>query len=108
MGRINMPKKATMRFNGLAMVPDIDIEYRGFNIKAKMDFGNSPYKNVNTYRKGYVVVKDGVNAMPGAIWATSIVEAKSMIDSFIEADGSSAMFWVIQGEKQGKNEYEEV
>ena len=103
-----MAKEAELVHNGLVNVPQIDIEYRDFHIVPKLDFGSTPYQNVNTYRKGYVIVKDGVNVMPGATWATSVIEAKVMIDVYIEADGNGEMFWKILRVKQGMCDYEKV
>lgn len=101
-------KKVEYVNNGLVNVPDIDIEYRGFRIRPKLDFGSTPYLNVNTYKKGYVVVQDGINPMPGATWSTSVLEAKVMIDVYIEADGDGDTFWKMMREKQGRAEYEDV
>lgn len=103
-----MRKKAEFVSNGLVNVPNIDIEYRGYHIIPKLDFGSYPYLNVNTYKKGYVIVKDSMNVMPGATWATSIIEAKEMINSLIESNGDGQLFWEIQRRKQGLEEYEEV
>lgn len=103
-----MRKKVEHVSNGLVNVPNIDIEYKGFHIMPKRDFGGYPYSNVNTIRKGYVVVKDGCNVMPGATWAHSVIEAKEMIESYIEAEGNGDLFWKIHREKQGLGEYEEV
>lgn len=103
-----MRKKVERISNGLVNVPDIKIEYRGFIIQPKRDFGGYPYSNVNTIRKGYVAVRDGLNYMPGATWAGSVIEAKAMIDSYIEADGDGQKFWEIHREKQGLAEFEEV
>lgn len=103
-----MTKKAELVHNGIINVPNIDIEYRGFHIRPKLDFGRTPYQNVNTYRKGYVVVKGNVNVMAGGTWATSVIEAKAMIDAHIEADGNGEMFWKILRVKQGMSDYEEV
>lgn len=103
-----MEKRPKFVNNGLVNVPNIEIEYRGFIIKPKLDFGKYPYQGVNTYRKGYVMTKDGYNVMAGATWATSIVEAKSMIDSHLEAEGDPIRFWKIENAKRGLNEYEEV
>jgi hypothetical protein len=105
---LDMKKVPEYVSNGLVNVPDIDIEYRGFHIKAKRDFGSYPYSNVNTYKKGYVVVKDGCNPMPGATWATSVIGARVMIDSYIEAEGDARLFWEIHRAKQGLDEYTEV
>ena len=101
-------KEAKMIHNGLVNVPDIDLEYRDFHIVPKLDFDGMPYQNVNTYRKGYVIVKDYVNIMPGATWATSVIEAKAMIDAYIEADGNAEMFWKIFRVKEGKCDYLKV
>jgi hypothetical protein len=105
---IVVKKKVEFVHNGLVNVPDIKIDYRGFTIQPKRDFGSYPYSNVNTYRKGYVAVKDNLNYMPGATWASSVIEAKAMIDSYIEADGNGQKFWEIHREKQGLGEFEEV
>lgn len=104
-----MKKKAEKVHNGLVNVPNIDIEYRGFHIIAKRDFGRYAHHNVNTYRKGYVITNDnGCNVMPGAAWAASVIEAKVMVDTLIEAEGDGALFWEILRAKQGRDEYEEV
>ena len=101
-------KEAEKVHNGLVNVPNIDIEYKGYHIKPKLDFGGYAHKNVNTYYKGYVVVKDGYNAMPGATWSPSVIGAKVMIDTFIEADGDGDVFWKLHRSKQGLDEYKEV
>lgn len=103
-----MRKKAETVSNGLVNVPNIDIEYRGFHIKPKRDFGSYPHQNVNTYCKGYVVVQNGCNVIAGGAWASSVIEAKALIDSHIEADGDAELFWKIHREKQGLAEYVEV
>lgn len=101
-------KKADLVNNGLVNVPNINIEYKGFHIVPKLDFGKYPHSDVNTYRKGYVVVKSGINVMPGATWASSIIESKEMIESYLEANGNAELFWTIIRRKQGLEEYEEV
>lgn len=104
-----MKKEAEYVFNGLINVPNIDIEYRGYHIVPKRDFGGYPFSsNGNTYRRGYVVVQGCVNVMPGATWSSSVIEAKAMIDSYIEADGDNQLFWEIHRKKQGRDEYQEV
>lgn len=101
-------KKPEYVFNGLVNVPNINIEYRGFHIIPKRDFGGYPYSNVNVYKKGYVIVKGGCNVMAGATWADSVIVAKAMIDSHIEADGNAELFWKIHRAKQGLDEWSEV
>lgn len=95
--------------NGMINVPSISIEYRGFTIKPKLDMGSTPWSsNGNTIRKGYVVVRDGYNPMPGGAWAQSVIEAKVMIDTFIEAEENAEKFWMLLREKQGLAEYQDV
>ncbi len=102
-------KKAEMVFNGMINVPNIRIEYRGFTIQPKLDMGKHPWSsNGNTYRRGYVVVRDGYQAMPGATWSENVIGAKVMVDSFIEANEDGQKFWEIMREKQGREEWDEV
>lgn len=105
-------KKAEMVSNGLINVPNISIDYRGYTIVPKRDFGNIAYQsNGCVYRKGYVVIGGEYricNVMPGGIWFNSIVEAKDGIDTLIESKESGKDFWAIQKEKDGLNEWEEV
>jgi hypothetical protein len=103
-------KKAELVSNGLIKVPNILIEYRGYQIKPKRDFGSHPYHTSNggVIYKGYVVTDGICNVMPGATWAHSVSEAKEMIDVFIESNGDSAKFWELLRERQGLAEWEEV
>lgn len=72
-----------------------DEEYKGHTITAKLDFGDNPYLvNGASVRHGWVVVKDGCNAMPGAIWFGLRREARKAIDILIETDGDSDAFWM--------------
>lgn len=104
----NMAKKVETVSNGLVQVPNIDIEYRGYHIVPKRDFGSTPWQNVNTYRKGYVVTDGFVNVLPAATWSSSVIEAKAMIDSYIDSNGDSDLFWKLLREKQGRDIYQEV
>jgi len=64
------------------------IEYRGFTVESKRDFGPSGFLVDGRFTKiGYVVIKNGCNAMPGAVWFRTIEDAKNAIDVFIETDG---------------------
>ncbi len=106
---MSLLKETKLVYNGLIEVPDIEIEYRGFHIVPKLDFEGVPHEGVaNTYRKGYLIVIDYVNIMPSDTWATSVIEAKAMIDAYSEADGNAEMFWKILRVKEGKCDYEEV
>ena len=102
-------KTPEMRSNGIINVPQIEIKYRGFTIKPKMDMGSTPWmSNGNTIRRGYVVIRDGCLAMPGGSWSGSIIEAKVSIDTFIEAEENGDRFWELLREKQGLAEWSEV
>lgn len=102
-------KKAQMRHNGIMNVPDIEIEYKGFKIKAKLDMGKHAWlSNGNSICRGYIVVKDHCLTMPGGAWAHSVIEAKAMIDILIEAEGDAKRFWSLLREAQGLSEYEYV
>ena len=103
-------KKAEKVSNGLIKVPNILIEYRGYKIEPKRDLGSHPYHRSNggVIYKGYVVTDGICNVMPGATWAHSVVEAKAMVDVFIESNGDSAKFWELLRERQGLAEWEEV
>lgn len=103
-----MKKQAEMVHNGMILVPNISIEYRGFFIRPKLDMGSTPwFANGNEYRRGYIVTHD-VQVMPGAIWFHSVIEARVAIDILIESNGESAIFWNLWNEYNGQNEYESV
>ena len=67
------------------------VDYRGFTIEPKQDFGPGPgfYINGQFIKRGYVVVKDGCNAMPGATWFDTIEDAKEAIDILIDVGGEN-------------------
>lgn len=70
-------------------------EYAGFWIKPKKDFG-SGFWDAPTRRhvkEGWVICKDGCNAMPGATWAHNLAEAHQMIDAFMAVDCDGQKFW---------------
>ena len=106
------PKTVDYVHNGMINVPNVQMEYRGYVIVPKRDMGNSPWLiNGNSVRRGYVITQNGVNVMPGATWACSLIEAKVMIDTLEETndkDGSAKTFWDLWNEKQGLSEYEDV
>lgn len=71
-------------------------EYAGFWIKPKRDFGETGFYDSKTRRnvkEGWVIVKDGCNAMPGATWAHNLAEAQQMIDVYMAVDGDAQKFW---------------
>lgn len=65
------------------------IDYRGFTIEPKRDFGPSGfYIGGRFVKRGYVVVKERCNAMPAATWFLTIEDAKQAIDVLIDVDGA--------------------
>jgi len=74
-------------------------EYKGYIIEPKLDFGEYPYLvNGATYKAGWVVVKGGCNAMPGATWFRLRKQARKAIDALIESDGDTDRFWRLMEE----------
>lgn len=79
------------------------VKFRGFTIEPKRDFGPTGfYIDGRFIKRGYVVVKDGCNAMPGATWFLTIADAKEAINVLIDVGGDdiwnresgySAKFW---------------
>lgn len=66
--------------------------YRGYTIQAKRDYADVLSFDRGFYiRDGYVVVKDGCNAMPGAAWFQTVDSARKSID-ILEAVGEKR-FW---------------
>ena len=69
-------------------------KYRGHEIKPKLDFGEYGYWIDGKYvKKGWVVVKDYCNIMPGATWFQTVPEAKEAIDLLIAVKGNAKEFW---------------
>lgn len=102
-------KKFIKVSNGLINVPNIEINYRGYKIIPKRDFGKYPYQNNGcVYSKGYVVTDGTCNVMPGATWSHSVIEAKAMIDTLHESIETGKDFWELHRVKQGLMEWEEV
>lgn len=104
-----MKKKAESVSNGMIMVPNISIEYKGYTIRPKLDMGSTPWLiDGNEYRRGYIVTRDGVQVMPGATWFHSVLEARVAIDILIDVKGDGPAFWHLMREQNGLNEYESV
>jgi hypothetical protein len=78
----------------LDIVEEQAVEYRGYTITPKLDFGNRPHLvNGAYYKHGWVVVKDGCNAMPGATWFSLVSKAKRAIDILEDVGEDSDEFW---------------
>jgi hypothetical protein len=83
-------------FNGMVNVTVRDFEYNGFHIVNKLDMGSYPHlSHANSIRTGFVVTKDGCNAMPGAIWFKCMLSAKAGIDLWMESGYTAELFWKL-------------
>lgn len=61
------------------------IEYRGYNIQVKRDFGGRAHLvDGLPCMWGYVVVKGICNVMPGGTWFQTVKSAKQAIDILID------------------------
>lgn len=79
------------------------VDYHGFTIEPKRDFGPTGFFIDGKFiKRGYVVVKDGCNAMPGATWFYTIELAKEAIDIWIDVHCDAALFWVHLPAKKGQ------
>lgn len=104
-----MKVQAELIKNGMILVPNISIEYKGYTIRPKLDMGTSPWLiNGNEYRRGYIVTQNDLQVMPGSTWFSSVIEARFAIDVLIESNGDKTAFWNLWNEYSGRNEYESV
>jgi len=65
---------------------DKKVDYKGYNINPKRDFGSYGFLiKEKTVSKGFVVTdKHNVNVMPGATWFQTIKDAKNGINVLIK------------------------
>jgi hypothetical protein len=104
-----MQRTIPMVFNGMINVPIIEIIHKGYVITAKLDMDATPWQSSgNTYRNGYIVVKDGTLAMPRGVWFSSVIEARASIDILIKSEGNVQKFWSLLQEQQGLSECKDV
>lgn len=83
-----------------------DTNYRGYVIQAKEDFGGKPFLlRGRDIGQGFVAMKGGTNAMPGAIWFESEAEAQFAIDILERNNGDSLQFWKEFRERQNERCY---
>lgn len=67
------------------------LEYRGYHIVLKRDFGRHFHLvDGMPCRWGFIVTKGGANALPGAVWCQTVKEAKQCIDCLIETGDTGA------------------
>jgi hypothetical protein len=84
--------------------------YRGYTITPKRDFGRYGYWSADhrcNLNAGWVITYlegeyRGCNAMPGATFAWTLVEAREMIDDLISAGGekNAQAFWDKRKERR--------
>lgn len=75
--------------------------YAGYSVVPKRDFGAHMPPGVT---HGWVVVKDGCNALPGATWASTMAEASQLIDVLLAVDENTdkqQRFWHLLSAIQG-------
>ena len=91
--------------NGLLMVPDEKIAYKGYTIVPKRDFGNTAYQDRgNVTRRGYLVIQNHCNIMPGGAWFKSVLEAKVGIDILIDSQTTGQNFHELYRARNGQEE----
>lgn len=74
------------------------IEFQGFTILPKRDFGTVGFNIMGEkVRDGFVVTKNGCNVMPGATWFQTVVAAKRAILNWIDAGENSDIWWLLEG-----------
>lgn len=84
------------------------MEYRGYTIKPKLDFGKYGFYIDGEYVKTGFVVTDGFcNVMPGATWSQTEDGAKVLIDIYITAEGDAEKFWDLVKVRRKREEEEE-
>lgn len=67
--------------------------YRNHLIEIKQDFENDFYiVDGMPTETGYIVTKNNVNVMPGAVWFQTVKHAKRAIDILISTEGDADMF----------------
>lgn len=80
------------------------LDYKGHQILAKRDYSDFVAYDQGFYiREGFVIVKDGCNAMPGAGWVKTVDRAKECID-ILEAVGEERFHEVYGKVRQAKRE----
>lgn len=70
--------------------------YHGYSIQLKRDFPKGgALIDGKIITRGWVVIKNSCNIMPGATWFRSITKAKHAIDVFIKSGGDADLFWEL-------------
>jgi hypothetical protein len=76
--------------------------YKDHQIVPKKDFGGGKGFLIDGHfiKNGFVVTKDGCNAMPGATWFQTTKAAMKAIDDLIVADGDAKIFWELHSARR--------
>ena len=70
------------------------IAYRGFTIQARADRQPSGFWTGSHWvESGWIVARDGRNALPDAPWFETLALAEQAADAFIQANGDRDEFW---------------
>lgn len=70
--------------------------HRGHQIVPKRDFGTHGHLiNGKIVKRGWVVVKDHCNIMPGATWFQTPSRARHAINVLLRVKGNADRFWEI-------------
>jgi hypothetical protein len=79
------------------------LNYRDHMILVKQDFGSSFHLiDGMPTNIGYVVVKDGVNVMPGAVWFQTVKQARRAVDLLILTEGNVELFYKAMNAYNGR------
>lgn len=76
------------------------IKIDDYTIEPKKDFGSYGYRIVTNGRGenvkvGWIVTKGGALATPGAVWATTVDEAKRMVYALIASKEDAKIFHAL-------------
>lgn len=78
------------------MARNYSVQYRGFTLHVKGDFGDQPHLiDGLPCAWGYIAVRNGCNAMPGATWFQTVKDGKRGVDALIQAE---AMFYAPEAQ----------
>lgn len=85
--------------------PAFSIEYKGYQIERKQDFGTGHLIDGFKVKHGYIALKGSCNVMPGATWFLTVKETKEAIDMYELVEHDAAKFWVALSKlRKMKNE----
>jgi hypothetical protein len=89
------PPLHQMLVEALEIVTFKAVEYRGFTIQPICHAFQPFWIEGRWHTRGFIAVRDGCHALPGAVWFHSVEEAKNGIACFIEAKADAKRFWQL-------------